>query len=181
VGACRVRSGRGRAPDLVVAVLPWLQQRAVRGRLPAPLAEVLVSARPLRQGARVRTADGAEGRVRFVDAAAGRAEVVVDGSSASVELPIAELRRLAAKIPPIEGMPDGERPRCPSCDRKLRAILDVERAPGFRAVVVRRVFSRWDGYRIAPGNGFDRFCSLRCARSFANAAWIAGYRMRRSS
>jgi hypothetical protein len=76
---------------------------------------------------------------------------------------------------PIEGLPD-KTPRCPWCDRALRPIVNELDAAGKSvydphrvALIVRRVFLRWNAYD-------DLFCRLSCARQFAVACYRAGYR-----
>lgn len=77
---------------------------------------------------------------------------------------------------PIENLP-AETPRCPWCNRKLRPVVDETHqgrrvAFGKNAEIDRRVFLRWNAY----DGIFDR---LVCARSFAVAAYQAGFRRTR--
>ena len=91
----------------------------------------------------------------------------------------------------VEGLPRGRfdagheppeliaRPRCPYCDKRLRPQVVEERsrrdtAGGFESVVTSR---RWPGRYAAYG----AFCTLRCCEAFANAAFKAGYRIKRGA
>ncbi len=72
------------------------------------------------------------------------------------------------------------RPRCPNCDKRLRPLTTEEwtrqhdAGGGFRSVVTSR---RWLGRYHAYG----AFCTLRCCETFANAAFKAGYRIKREA
>jgi hypothetical protein len=135
----------------------------------------------------VKTADGTEGRVCYIDARSGEAEILPRDGDRLV-LPVSELRlAVEARRPPITGMPD-VRPRCPFCDKFLRPDVQEFRSDGrdrmvpmsdYRLPIVRREFRGWRGYRIAKGNTFDKFCTLSCAYGFASAAFLAGYRIKR--
>lgn len=135
--------------------------------------------RPIKTDHWVRTADGARGRVAYVHEAHALADVQIDNDSArSITLPLGELKRIAdphRKLPPIDGLPD-TRPRCQYCDKPFRPIASHEHRPGLivwtEPSVVRRTFIRWDSY-----DGL--FHSLNCARRFAVAAHLAGYRIKR--
>jgi hypothetical protein len=124
--------------------------------------------------------------VRYVNEGRHTADLTPLDGDGIVELPIAELRRVTVRrLPPIEGMPD-KRPTCPGCGRPLRPDTHSERAridpanplSHFTADVTRRTFTGWRGYSIERGNVFDKFCTLGCARTFANAAYRAGYRLK---
>lgn len=143
--------------------------------------------RIIKVGSWIKTADGAEGRVMYVDARSGEAEILPRDGDRLV-LSVAELRLATeTRRPPITGMPE-LRPRCPSCDRPLRPDVQEFRSDGsdrfapmsnFMLPIVRREFRGWRGYRIAKGNDRDRFCTLSCAYAFASAAFRAGYRIQR--
>lgn len=136
-------------------------------------------ARPITAWSHVVTADGTKGRVvrLLVD---GLAEVSPYGGGYSMDLPVAELKRIAdprkAK-PPIEGMPDGDRPRCAWCGRKLAPRLELfwngQKSAGaslaIGARVTRRVWLGWSAYEGV-------FHSMRCALRFAGASYRGGYR-----
>jgi len=150
----------------------------------------------IREGHRVVSADGTRYEVRYVDKSGDASLRQLDDNDSwrmgdeLVTLPVSELKRVTKNAAlPIEGMPD-QRPRCPMCDTPLRPDLDKIREDGqswFKPLppgvakmqLVKRVFKGWNGYQIARGNAFDKFCSLRCARQFANAAFVAGYRIKR--
>ena len=79
--------------------------------------------------------------------------------------------------PPIEGFP-AVRLRCPHCAGPVPYFTDNTRAAN-RGPIIRRVFHNWRGYPIyaAGQQTGERFCTLRCAYAFANAAYAAGYRI----
>ena len=147
--------------------------------------------RPITVDSWVRTADGTEGRVTYIDARSGEAEILPKDGDRLI-LPVAELRRVTEKArPPITGMP-AERPTCPFCGRPLRPDVREIRSDGldrfaprtnvqsWNLPIIRREFTGWRGYGIEKGNAFDKFCTLGCARDFANAAFRAGYRITRT-
>lgn len=124
----------------------------------------------------VETADGTLCRVRYIQPAQdGRpaiAELRPEDGGDSLELPVAELRRVPdpnRRRLEIEGLP-ARRPRCQACDRKLPFLTrdEYQKEPVFRRI--RRVFVKWSGYD-------DLFCTLTCARAFAYAAHRAGFRV----
>lgn len=70
-----------------------------------------------------------------------------------------------------------ERPRCAHCDEPRSPFIHekwerVDRDRGFESVISSRRFT--GHYR-----GYGVFCTLRCAHAFAEAAFVAGYRMAR--
>lgn len=130
----------------------------------------------------VRTADGTIGRIRYI----GRrydtdkkdhvgdlyADVAPAEGGESVELPLSELRRVPdpnSKRPPIEGIPEGERPRCPYCDKPLRLQARDEREKTQPYRIVKRTFWRYGKDGV--------FCTDACGIRFAHAALKAGYRI----
>lgn len=138
-------------------------------------------ARDIKVDSYVKTADGTEGQVTYISPD-GEAEVYPKHGGENLRLPVTELRRIPDTYklrPPIVGMPE-DRPRCPFCNRPLQPDVRTERADhGDRYAVKRRVWEGWAGYAIERGNAFDKFCTLKCARDFASAAWRAGYRIKR--
>jgi hypothetical protein len=151
----------------------------------------------IKTGHRVTSADGTLYEVRYVHERHGDADLRQLDESGGwrsddplVTLPLNELKRVPKdKALPIEGMPD-RRPRCPMCDMPLKPDLDKIREDGqswFKPLppgvskmrLVKRIFRGWRGYPIERGNAWDKFCSTRCARQFANAAFVAGYRIKR--
>jgi len=147
--------------------------------------------RPIKVEDRVTTADGTIATVRYVgpkwDSETNQytsepyAELSPEGGGETLTLPVAELKRVPKTArPPIEDMPP-ERPRCPFCGSGLRPVVQGLTAAGNHAygrLATRRAFVRWDGYAISAANHFDKFCTLACARAFANAAYLAGYRIK---
>jgi hypothetical protein len=77
----------------------------------------------------------------------------------------------------VEGLPL-DRPRCQHCARPIGYFSDSERSHEVPSRIVRRVFRFWKGYGQVV-DGVPRWCTLRCALAFANAAHRAGYRMQR--
>ena len=86
--------------------------------------------------------------------------------------------------PPRQGLPKPDpappavkdRPRCPTCRKRLRPDIweKHERCGGpseYQMVVLKRWWSgRYQGY--------GAFCTLTCGVRFANAAHKAGYRLK---
>lgn len=154
----------------------------------------------IRTGHHVESADGSRYIVRYVngDVSADLSPLTADGDwnmSEYLTLPLGELTRVpVTKRVPIEGVPE-QRPRCPFCDKPLQPELKQIREDGkdrydtttaagalhwTKLRVVKKVFTGWKGYPVARGNAFDKFCTLGCARAFANAAFVAGYRIKRT-
>jgi hypothetical protein len=133
----------------------------------------------IRRWHRVRTADGANATVRYIDPRDGMAEIITD-DDITLTLPVAELKRVPRRVlPPIDGMP-ADRPTCPFCAKRLRPNVNTTHKGGsITGPIERRTFVSWNGYPIEGGNAFDKFCTLTCARAFANAAYRAGYRITR--
>lgn len=131
-----------------------------------------MSRRPIVAGCYVESAEGTRYRVSYYDMISLVATLYPDDGGATVELPIAELKRVAdprKQLPPIEGLPK-DRPICPWCDRPLKPQTEHFHAAGMRRRVIRRQFIRWNAKH-------QLFCTYRCAVNFATAAHAAGYRI----
>lgn len=137
-------------------------------------------ARPTAWGQVVRTADGTICHVRSIYRGEGEQQMAdlttIEGGE-ELALPVAELTRIPDprnRLPAVEGIPDGPRPRCQRCDRAFAWIVDHKyagpNAGPLSPRVLRRVFVRWSSYR-------GLFCTLSCALAFAELAHKAGYRM----
>lgn len=69
------------------------------------------------------------------------------------------------------------RPKCPQCAKPLRPWFktnwETRREADGTSVITRPVSREWTG----EYQGHGAFCSTKCCIKFANAAFLAGYRL----
>lgn len=131
----------------------------------------------------VVTADGTRGIIRYIGKTydgtkyldALSAEVHPYDGGDNITLPATELKRVpdpTRNRPPVEGIPEGPRPKCAFCHKPLPMLTFDEHngVMGFGRRVTKRKFYRY---------GVDGvFCTNACGYRMGRAAVAAGYVMR---